>query len=564
MAYKALYRKWRPVVFDDVIGQSHITKTLKNEIKENRIAHAYLFTGTRGTGKTSTAKIFSRAVNCENPKDGNPCNECATCKSILNDTVLDIIEIDAASNTGVDNIRSVIEQVQYAPTVGKYKVYIIDEVHMLSGGAFNALLKTLEEPPEYVVFILATTETHRVPATILSRCQRFDFKTISVDDIAERINYILKEENLNVSDEAVRYIAYLGQGSMRDSLSILEQCLAFGGDKLSYDDVVNILGSVDDTVYYEIAKKISANDVKGVIETFENLVNNGKNLDNFAPCLLDVIRQLLISKISEGKIKPSYSEEKNKIIEKISHDFTADKLLSCTDVISELVSDLKYNSMQRVLIEVALVKMASDEENSLRARVEKLEKMLSGTNIPNVAYNTLSTKPVAKESKDSIKNEQISAEDKSSALKSGKPAGNAKENINETESVAEHKEESFKNDIIKGSDSPNLIDKVVANWKSVVENVFASGGLKLYSAIYSAKPVKNENVLCLMCDDYNKSQILTESKKEIAGVIKKLFSADIAISVNDTVVEKTDKNNGDLFGNLSDLSNKYPNNFNMS
>ena len=217
MAYRALYRKWRPDTFDAVIGQSHITDTIRNELVSGHLAHAYLFTGTRGTGKTSTAKILSRAVNCLSPINGNPCNECENCKSILNDVCLDVLEIDAASNTGVDNIRDIIEQLQYLPTMGKYKVYIIDEVHMLSQGAFNALLKTLEEPPPHVIFILATTEVQKIPATILSRCQRFDFKTISIFDIVSNIKNILMAEHINADDDALEYVAFLGDGSMRDS-----------------------------------------------------------------------------------------------------------------------------------------------------------------------------------------------------------------------------------------------------------------------------------------------------------------------------------------------------------
>ena len=253
LAYQALYRKWRPMTFDDVIGQSHITDTLKNEIIENRLAHAYLFTGTRGTGKTSTAKILSRAVNCPDVQNGNPCNECEICKGIMSSAILDIIEIDAASNTGVDNIREIIEQCQYASASTKYKVYIIDEVHMLSTGAFNALLKTLEEPPSHVIFILATTEIHMVPATILSRCQRFDFSTISAEDIVSAMKRILERENITVEDDALEYVSYLGNGSMRDSLSILDRCIAFKSSGITYGDVVDIVGALDDSYLYEFA-----------------------------------------------------------------------------------------------------------------------------------------------------------------------------------------------------------------------------------------------------------------------------------------------------------------------
>ena len=242
MSYQALYRKFRPQEFDDVKGQDHIVTTLKNQIKADRIGHAYLFCGTRGTGKTTIAKIFAKAVNCEHPVDGSPCGECPTCRAIAAGNSMNVIEIDAASNNGVDNIRQIREEVEYRPTEGKYKVYIIDEVHMLSIGAFNALLKTLEEPPAYVIFILATTEAHKIPITILSRCQRYDFRRISIDTITARLRELMDAEQVTVEDRALRYIAKAGDGSMREALSLLDQCIAFYlGQELTYDKVLDTL-----------------------------------------------------------------------------------------------------------------------------------------------------------------------------------------------------------------------------------------------------------------------------------------------------------------------------------
>ena len=239
MSYTALYRKFRPSEFADVKGQDHIITTLQNQIRANRIGHAYLFCGTRGTGKTTVAKIFAKAVNCEHPVEGSPCGECETCRSIAAGTSMNVIEIDAASNNGVDNIREIREEVAYRPTEGRYKVYIIDEVHMLSIGAFNALLKTLEEPPEYVIFILATTEVHKIPITILSRCQHYDFKRISIETITDRMKELMDTEHVEVEDKALRYIAKAADGSMRDALSLLDQCIAFYmGQKLTYDNVL--------------------------------------------------------------------------------------------------------------------------------------------------------------------------------------------------------------------------------------------------------------------------------------------------------------------------------------
>ena len=259
MSYTALYRKFRPSTFDQVKGQDHIVQTLKNQINANRIGHAYLFCGTRGTGKTSVAKIFAKAVNCEHPVDGSPCNECETCRGITNGSAMNVIEIDAASNNGVDNIRQIRDEIQYSPSSGKYTVYIIDEVHMLSIGAFNALLKTLEEPPAYVIFILATTEPHKIPITILSRCQRYDFKRISIDTIAARLSELMEKESIEVEDKAIRYVAKAADGSMRDALSLLDQCIAFYlGQKLTYDNVLDVLGAVDNEIFSRLTRSVKS------------------------------------------------------------------------------------------------------------------------------------------------------------------------------------------------------------------------------------------------------------------------------------------------------------------
>ncbi len=272
MSYTALYRKFRPSTFEDVKGQDHIVTTLKNQIRADRIGHAYLFCGTRGTGKTTVAKILARAVNCEHPVDGSPCNECPTCKAILAGVSTNVIEIDAASNNGVDNIREIREEVAYRPTQGRYKVYIIDEVHMLSTGAFNALLKTLEEPPSYVIFILATTEANKIPVTILSRCQRYDFRRITIDTIAARLSELMEKEGVDVEEKAIRYVAKAGDGSMRDALSLLDQCIAFYlGQQLTYDKVLEVLGTVDTEIFSQMLRTILAGGVTGSIRTLETL-----------------------------------------------------------------------------------------------------------------------------------------------------------------------------------------------------------------------------------------------------------------------------------------------------
>ena len=270
--YQALYRKWRPKTFSDVVGQEHVTETLQRQVAEGRLSHAYLFTGTRGTGKTTCAKILAKAVNCEHPVDGSPCGECETCKAIAAGASMNVIEIDAASNNGVDNIREIVEEVAYSPAAGKYKVYIIDEVHMLSIGAFNALLKTLEEPPSYVIFILATTEVHKIPITILSRCQHYDFKRISIETITDRMRDLMQTEQVEVEEKALRYIAKAADGSMRDALSLLDQCIAFYlGQKLTYDHVLEVLGAVDTDVFSRLLRKVLERDVAGVLDIVEDL-----------------------------------------------------------------------------------------------------------------------------------------------------------------------------------------------------------------------------------------------------------------------------------------------------
>ena len=274
MSYSALYRKFRPQTFDEVKGQNHIVTTLKNQIRNQRLGHAYLFCGTRGTGKTTVAKILAKAVNCEHPIDGEPCGECETCKSITEGSSLNVIEIDAASNNGVDNIREIKEQVQYSPATGKYKVYIIDEVHMLSIGAFNALLKTLEEPPKYVIFILATTEVHKIPITILSRCQRYDFHRITSNVIKKQLIDLTNQEKVEAEDKALEYIARMADGSMRDALSLLDQCIAFNlGKKLTYDATLDVLGTVDIQVYSELLDFIMAQNVAKVMDLIEDVAS---------------------------------------------------------------------------------------------------------------------------------------------------------------------------------------------------------------------------------------------------------------------------------------------------
>lgn len=382
MSYTALYRKWRPTSFEEVRGQDHIVKTLKNQINSGRIGHAYLFCGTRGTGKTSIAKIFARAVNCEHPVDGSPCGECSMCRQIAEGASLNVVEIDAASNNGVENIRDIREQVQYPPTDGRYRVYIIDEVHMLSIGAFNALLKTLEEPPSYVIFILATTEVHKIPITILSRCQRYDFKRISIDTIAGRLAELTQAEQIDVDDRALRYVARAADGSMRDALSLLDQCVAFHfGEKLTYDNVLEVLGAVDNRVFSKLFQAVLASDTKACIREIEEMIIQGRDLSQLVNDFVWYMRNLLIAKTTdEPGDMLDMSEENLAVLKEEAAGVDTETLMRYIRIFSELSGQLRYASQKRILVEIAFVKLTtpSMEQNldSILQRITLLEQKM--------------------------------------------------------------------------------------------------------------------------------------------------------------------------------------------
>ena len=382
MSYTALYRKWRPTSFEEVRGQDHIVKTLKNQINSGRIGHAYLFCGTRGTGKTSIAKIFARAVNCEHPVDGSPCGECSMCRQIAAGASLNVVEIDAASNYGVENIRDIREQVQYPPTDGRYRVYIIDEVHMLSIGAFNALLKTLEEPPSYVIFILATTEVHKIPITILSRCQRYDFKRISIDTIAGRLAELTQAEQIDVDDRALRYVARAADGSMRDALSLLDQCVAFHfGEKLTYDNVLEVLGAVDNRVFSKLFQAVLASDTKACIREIEEMIIQGRDLSQLVNDFVWYMRNLLIAKTTdEPGDMLDMSEENLAVLKEEAAGVDTETLMRYIRIFSELSGQLRYASQKRILVEIAFIKLTtpSMEQNldSILQRITLLEQKM--------------------------------------------------------------------------------------------------------------------------------------------------------------------------------------------
>ena len=359
--YLALYRKYRPTSFDKIVGQEHVTKTLKNQILNDQIGHAYLFCGSRGTGKTSCAKVFARAINCQSPKDGSPCGECETCKALKENNAIDIIERDAASNNGVEEIRDLREKVKYPPTVGKYKVYIIDEVHMLTASAFNALLKTLEEPPAHAVFILATTEVHKLPATILSRVLRFDFKLINTATIANLITNIFSQSNIKAEETAINLIAQAGQGSVRDALSIADMCASFANNDIKYNDVVGVLGVSDKQTILDLGSAILQERIKDFFAHFTALAGAGKNLLVTANDLTKFFRDLLVIKTcgSEGLI--DYNEDVLTNMQQLANDIELTRLNQAMQAFSKIEAELKYSLNPQLLIETTALSLLSEE-----------------------------------------------------------------------------------------------------------------------------------------------------------------------------------------------------------
>jgi DNA polymerase-3 subunit gamma/tau len=378
----ALYRKWRPDTFEEVKGQDHVVTTLKNQIINNRIGHAFLFCGTRGTGKTSIAKLFAKAVNCEHPINGSPCNECTACRAIADGSSMNVIEIDAASNNGVDNIRQIREEVQYSPSEGKYKVYIIDEVHMLTQGAFNALLKTLEEPPAYVIFILATTESHKIPITISSRCQKYEFRRISVETISDRLMELLGREQIEAEKKAVDYIAKAADGSMRDALSILDQCIAFNiGKELTYENVLDTIGAVDIDVFARLLDCVIKLDVVGAIDLVDEVVWQGRELSRFVSEFTWFLRNVLLVKVSpEADQKLDMSAENLERLRQLAAQIDTDALIRYINIFSDTSANIKYAVQKRIVLELAVIKLCKPEMetdySALLDRVRVLEQKL--------------------------------------------------------------------------------------------------------------------------------------------------------------------------------------------
>ena len=497
MSYQALYRKFRPQEFEDVKGQDHIVTTLKKQIKADRIGHAYLFCGTRGTGKTTVAKIFAKAVNCEHPVDGSPCGDCPSCRAISSGASMNVIEIDAASNNGVDNIRQIREEVAYRPTEGKFKVYIIDEVHMLSTGAFNALLKTLEEPPSYVMFILATTEAHKIPITILSRCQRYDFHRISIDTISARLSELMEEEGIEVEEKAIRYVAKAGDGSMRDALSLLDQCIAFHiGQKLTYDNVLEVLGAVDTEIFSRLLRCVLQQDITGAIRILDELVDEGRELGRLVADFTWYLRNLLLMQSSPDMEEIlDMSTDNLAALKEEAGMVSSEVLMRYIRIFSELSNQLHYATQKRILIEIALIKLCRPQMemalDSITDRVEILERKLeNGVAIAAAPQGTPS------------------------------PAG--------AERITEKPMEIPKA-------IPEDIKKLIPRWQSVLSQVGGVSKSYLSKAIPSLGP---SSELLLVVDDSNAYAYLNENR---AGCIDHLKEA--AAELTGTQIEVTVKKN---------------------
>ena len=376
MGYTALYRKFRPQTFGEMVGQEHITRTLRNQIMANRVGHAYLFNGGRGTGKTTSAKVLARAINCLNPQDGEPCNECEICKAALNGSLTDIVEMDAASNNSVEDIRSIREEVNFLPTKAKYRVYIIDEVHMLSQGAFNALLKTLEEPPEHVKFILATTEPQKLPATILSRCQRFDFKRISNEDIIKRLEIVCKESNINATKQALNIIASLSEGAMRDALSILERCVQDGENNIDEDKIKELVGIPKITYIHSITEAIIEYNIDKAMESITKVLDEGKDLNNLLWEIIKYIKDILM--VKTGQKLTIYNEIDFENLKKLADNVSKERAIRLINELSKLENDMKSSTQRLIIFQAGIIRLC-DKEISSSENVNSNVGMGSGT-----------------------------------------------------------------------------------------------------------------------------------------------------------------------------------------
>lgn len=502
MAYTALYREWRPRTFNDVVGQEHITTTLKNQILNNRIAHAYLFCGTRGTGKTSTAKVFAKALNCLNLKDGEPCNECEMCKKINEGLAIDVTELDAASNNGVDKIRDIIDDVKYPPQEAKYKVYIMDEVHMLSAGAVNAFLKTLEEPPNNVIFILATTDPQKLPITILSRCQRFDFKRINNSEITARLRKIVNEQNVLADERSLNLIARVSDGAMRDSLSILDQAISMGNGNVDYGTVVSMLGLVTNEHLFKLANAVIQRSVEKGIEIIEEVIYSGKDIYLFIKDLIAHYRNLLMVKVTNNPEEVlDMSEENIALIKEQGARLRAEEIMRCIRILQEAENNAKLSKQSRLYCELAVIKMCKIEYDTssevILTRLNKLEESLRNGSI-----------------KVSTASKEIEKINNSKTVNIETNKNIVKEEIVDSSQV----------NIEVNSDSKVTINDIKKSWKDIIERFKARREMIISSLIMIGKPVDCSNgIVTIEFDDQNEFAKNRLSEAKNRDIINDVF-----------------------------------------
>ena len=521
MSYTALYREWRPRTFNDVVGQEHITTTLKNQILNNRIAHAYLFCGTRGTGKTSTAKVFAKALNCLDLRDGEPCNKCEMCRKINEGLAIDVTELDAASNNGVDKIRDIIDDVKYPPQEARYKVYIMDEVHMLSAGAVNAFLKTLEEPPNNVIFILATTDPQKLPITILSRCQRFDFKRINNSEITARLRKIVKEQNVLADERSLNLIARVSDGAMRDSLSILDQAISMGNGNVDYNTVVSMLGLVTNEHLFNLVNSVIQRSVEKSIEIIEDVIYSGKDIYLFIKDLIAHYRNLLMVKVTNNPEEVlDMSEENIALIKEQGSRLRAEEIMRCIRILQEAENNAKLSKQARLYCELAVIKMCKIEYDTsnevMLTRLNKLEDSLRNGSIK-----------VATASKEVA---QINNSKTTNAMPGNKVV-----------------KEQYSNEVNVGvnPDSKITINDVKKSWKDIIERFKARREMIISSLIMIGKPVDCSNgIITVEFDNQNEFAKNRLSEAKNRDIINDVFFEIFREKVKVNFVVQSDDNRG--------------------
>ena len=511
MGYTALYREWRPKTFDDVVGQEHITTTLKNEILNDRIAHAYLFCGTRGTGKTSTAKVMAKALNCLNPHDGEPCNECEMCRKINEGLAIDVTELDAASNNGIDKIRDIIDDTKYPPQEAKYKVYIMDEVHMLSVGAVNAFLKTLEEPPKNVIFILATTDPQKLPITILSRCQRFDFKRINQKEISSRLRRITDAQNVQCEEKSLDLIARVCDGAMRDALSILDQAIAMGDNEINYDDLVSILGLVTNEYLFNITDAVIDRNVEKSMVIIDKLVYSGKDMQLFIKDLIAHFRNLLMAKVTTNPEEVlDMSLENIMLIKEQGRKIRVEEIMRAIRILQEAEANSKMSKQSRLYLELSIIKMCKIEYDTsnevILARMNKLEESLKNGSIQITA--SASGSENAEQGRTG--NSRASSGEMARAKAAAPKASNSEETVVNNEA---------------NPNSSLTIDDVGRAWAEALEAFKAKRAMIIHASLMTGKPysLKNGVLTIEFSELYSQSKPRLE-KSEYREVVNEVFS----------------------------------------